>query len=101
MHLCNIAAEMIAENRSTKDIADILWVSPNTVKNHRANIMEKLQIDNLTDLIRMAVRLGIVMAVRPKTTKSNPTKSQNCYAHLPPRAARPLVSGEAICWPKI
>lgn len=52
--------QMIAESRSTKDIADILCVSPSTVKTHRANIMEKLQIDNMTDLIRMAVRLGIV-----------------------------------------
>jgi two-component system, NarL family, response regulator NreC len=52
--------QMIAESRSTKDIADILFISPSTVKTHRAKIMEKLQIDNMTDLIRLAVRLGIV-----------------------------------------
>lgn len=52
--------QMIAESRSTQDIADILCVSPSTVKTHRAKIMEKLQIDNMTDLIKMAVRLGIV-----------------------------------------
>lgn len=52
--------QMIAESRSTKDIADILCVSPSTIKTHRANIMEKLQIDNMTDLIKLAIRLGIV-----------------------------------------
>ena len=51
---------MIAESRSTQDIADILCVSTSTVKTHRAKIMEKLQIDNMTDLIKLAVRLGIV-----------------------------------------
>jgi two-component system response regulator NreC len=52
--------QMIAESRSTKDIADILCISPSTVKTHRGKIMEKLQIDNMTDLIKLAVRLGIV-----------------------------------------
>ena len=33
--------QMIAESRSTKDIADILCVSPSTVKTHRANIMRE------------------------------------------------------------
>lgn len=52
--------QMIAEGRSTKDISDILCISPSTVKTHRANIMEKLQIDNITQLVKFAVRLGIV-----------------------------------------
>jgi len=52
--------QMIAESRSTKEVADILCVSPSTVKTHRVNIMEKLQIENLTDLIKLAVRMGIV-----------------------------------------
>lgn len=52
--------QMIAESRTTKDMADVLFVSPSTIKTHRAKIMEKLQIDNMTDLIKLAVRLGIV-----------------------------------------
>ena len=52
--------QIIAEGHSTKEISDILCVSPSTVKTHRANIMEKLQIDNISQLIQFAIRLGIV-----------------------------------------
>ncbi|HIJ57280.1 MAG TPA: response regulator transcription factor [Deltaproteobacteria bacterium] len=52
--------QMIAEGRSTKEISDILCVSPSTVKTHRANIMEKLEIENISQLIQFAIRLGIV-----------------------------------------
>jgi len=52
--------QMIAEGHSTRKISDILCVSPSTVKTHRANIMEKLQLDNMSQLIQFAIRLGIV-----------------------------------------
>ena len=52
--------QMIAEGHSTRKISDILCVSPSTVKTHRANIMEKLQMDNISQLIQFAIRLGIV-----------------------------------------
>lgn len=52
--------QMIAEGRSTKEIAEILFVSASTVKSHRANIMEKLEIDNLSQLIHFAIDLGLV-----------------------------------------
>lgn len=52
--------QMIAEGRSTKQIADILCVSVSTVKTHRSNIMEKLQMDNISQLIHFAIELGLV-----------------------------------------
>jgi DNA-binding NarL/FixJ family response regulator len=52
--------QMIAEGHSTKKISETLCVSPSTVKTHRANIMEKLQFDNISQLIQFAIRLGIV-----------------------------------------
>jgi DNA-binding NarL/FixJ family response regulator len=52
--------QMIAEGRSTKEIAEILFVSVSTVKSHRANIMEKLEIDNLSQLIQFVIDLGPV-----------------------------------------
>ena len=52
--------QMIAEGLSTKEISDILCISPSTVKTHRANIMEKLQFVNISQLIQFAIRLGIV-----------------------------------------
>jgi len=52
--------QMIAEGRSTKEISDILCLSPNTVKTHRSNIMEKLQVDSIPKLILFAKRLKII-----------------------------------------
>ncbi len=52
--------QMIAEGRSTRKIAEILCVSPSTVKTHRSNIMEKLEMDNISQLIQFAIHLGIV-----------------------------------------
>jgi DNA-binding NarL/FixJ family response regulator len=52
--------QMIAEGLSTKKISDILCISPSTVKSHRAKIMEKLKMDNISHLIQFAVRIGIV-----------------------------------------
>jgi DNA-binding NarL/FixJ family response regulator len=52
--------QMIAEGRSTRQISEILCVSVSTVKTHRANIMEKLQMDNLPQLIQFAIELGLV-----------------------------------------
>jgi two-component system response regulator NreC len=52
--------QMIAEGLSTKEIADILCLSPSTVKSHRSKIIEKLQMDNISQLIQFAIRLGIV-----------------------------------------
>jgi two-component system response regulator NreC len=52
--------QMIAEGRSTKEISEILCLSPSTIKTHRANIMEKLKMDNISQLIQYAIRLGLV-----------------------------------------
>jgi DNA-binding NarL/FixJ family response regulator len=54
--------QMLAEGHSTREIAGTLFLSPSTVKTHRANIMEKLEIENLSQLIQFAIRLGIVDA---------------------------------------
>jgi two-component system, NarL family, response regulator NreC len=56
--------QMIAEGRSTKEISQILFVSTSTVKTHRSHIMDKLEIENLSQLIRFAIRLGIVEIAR-------------------------------------
>ena len=51
---------MVAEGRSTKDIAADLFISPKTVDNHRANIMEKLNLHNTIELVRYAAKLGLI-----------------------------------------
>jgi two-component system, NarL family, response regulator NreC len=52
--------QMIAEGTSTREIAEVLFVSPSTIKTHRANIMEKLEMHNISQLIQFAIHLGIV-----------------------------------------
>ena len=55
--------QMIAEGLSTREISETLCISLSTVKTHRANIMEKLEINNLSQLIQFAIRVGIVMDI--------------------------------------
>jgi DNA-binding NarL/FixJ family response regulator len=52
--------QMIAEGRSSKQIASLLDVALKTVENHRANLMVKLGIHDVATLTRYAARRGMV-----------------------------------------
>jgi DNA-binding NarL/FixJ family response regulator len=52
--------QLIAEGFSTKKITEILCISTSTVKSHRANIMEKLDLTSPVQLGRFAIKLGLV-----------------------------------------
>jgi two-component system response regulator NreC len=52
----NEILKLIAEGKSNKEIAEDLFISVFTVKRHRANIMEKLGLKNVADLVRYAVQ---------------------------------------------
>lgn len=52
--------QLIGEGHSTREIADMLCVSISTIKSHRANIMEKLNIESPVKLIHFAIQLGLV-----------------------------------------
>ncbi len=52
--------QLIAEGYSNQRIADELFISVKTVEAHKAHIMSKLHAQNRTDLIRYAIRKGIV-----------------------------------------
>lgn len=54
--------QLIAEGKSTKEIAGILDVSVKTVETHRAQLMERLDIHDVAGLVRYAIRNGIVTA---------------------------------------
>jgi DNA-binding NarL/FixJ family response regulator len=54
--------KMIAEGNTMQQIADILCLSIKTVMTHRTNIMEKLGIHNRAELIKYAIREGIINA---------------------------------------
>lgn len=52
--------KLIADGHSTKDIALKKHISFHTVMTHRKNIFRKLEINNVTELIRFAVRQGLI-----------------------------------------
>jgi two-component system response regulator NreC len=51
---------LIAEGLSSQEIAGRLCVSVNTVNVHRARIMEKLNLHSRTELVRYAIRKGLI-----------------------------------------
>ena len=54
--------QLVAEGKSTKEIAGALGISPRTAESHRKRIKRKLQIRDTAGLVRYAVRQGIVEA---------------------------------------
>ncbi len=52
--------QLVAEGKTTKEVAGILGVSVKTAESHRTRIMEKLDIHNTADLVRYAIRRGVV-----------------------------------------
>jgi DNA-binding NarL/FixJ family response regulator len=52
--------QLVAEGRTAKEIAATLNVSPRTVEFHKTCIMDRLRLQNHTDLVREAVRYGLI-----------------------------------------
>lgn len=57
--------QLLAEGKSTKEVAVALGLSVKTAETHRSNIMRKLQIHSVSDLVLYAVRNNIVHVVQP------------------------------------
>jgi DNA-binding NarL/FixJ family response regulator len=51
--------KLIAEGNTNQDIAGLLCLSRKTVETHRGNIMEKLNLHKVTDLVKYAIREGL------------------------------------------
>ena len=56
--------QLIAEGRSTKEIAFLLNLSVKTIETHRMHLMARLDIHEVTGLVRYAVRHGLISADR-------------------------------------
>jgi DNA-binding NarL/FixJ family response regulator len=52
--------QLVAEGKSTKEVADVLKISPNTTETHRAHIMSKLKLRSVSELVRYAIRNKMV-----------------------------------------
>lgn len=51
---------LVAEGKTTQQIADLLHLSPKTVEKHRSSMMHKLGLHNLSELIKYAIRKGLI-----------------------------------------
>jgi two-component system, NarL family, response regulator NreC len=52
--------QLVAEGKTTKEIATLLGISVNTAESHRANLMDKLDIHDTAGLVRYAIHNGII-----------------------------------------
>jgi DNA-binding NarL/FixJ family response regulator len=57
--------QLLAEGKSTKEVAVALGLSVKTAETHRSNIMRKLQLHSVSDLVMYAVRNNIVHVIQP------------------------------------
>ncbi|MEY4095860.1 MAG: hypothetical protein RLZZ53_3059 [Acidobacteriota bacterium] len=52
--------QLIAEARTSREVAELLDISPATVETHRARILQKLDVHNTAELVLYAVRRGVI-----------------------------------------
>jgi two-component system response regulator NreC len=52
--------QLIAEGRTNKEMAAMLFLSPSTVDTHRSRIMEKLDVHSAAEIVLYAVRKGVI-----------------------------------------
>jgi DNA-binding NarL/FixJ family response regulator len=53
--------ELLAEGKSNKEVAEALHISVKTAEAHRSRLMKKLNLRNISELMRYAVRKGIIL----------------------------------------
>jgi DNA-binding NarL/FixJ family response regulator len=54
--------QLIAEGKTTKEVASLLGISVKTAESHRSRIMEKLDIHETATLVRYAIRRGLIQS---------------------------------------
>lgn len=52
--------QLVAEGKSSRRIADLLHISPKTVDTYRSRLMRKLDVQSLADMVRFAVKRGLI-----------------------------------------
>ena len=53
--------QLIAEGKSNRDVADILFLAPSTVATYRHRIMTKLMLKDYSELIKFSIKYGLIM----------------------------------------
>ena len=54
------ARQLLADGKANKEIAEVLGISVKTAMSHREHVMQKLDLHSRTDLIRFALRRGVI-----------------------------------------
>ena len=54
--------KLVAEGRSNKEVAQLLGISVKTAMSHRERLMDKLDLHRRTELIKFALRKGVIRA---------------------------------------
>jgi len=57
-----MVVQLAAEGMSNAEIAEKLFISPRTAETHRTNLLRKLGLQTQTDLVRFAIRKGMIQA---------------------------------------
>ena len=52
--------KLVAEGGSNKEVAETLGISVKTAMSHREKVMEKLGVHNRTELVRLAIKRGVI-----------------------------------------
>jgi len=52
--------KLVAEGHSNKEVAEVLGISVKTAMSHREHVMEKLGVHNRTELVRFALKKGVI-----------------------------------------
>jgi DNA-binding NarL/FixJ family response regulator len=78
--------QLLAEGNSTKEVAAILNLSVKTAETHRSNIMSKLGLHSVSELVLYAVRNNIVQALSDISSSPKPSDSDQSGAGQQKRA---------------
>lgn len=54
----NEVFKLLVQNKTTKEIANTLYISEKTVRNHISNVMQKLEVESRTAAVIELVKLG-------------------------------------------
>mgnify|MGYP000128985176 CR=1 FL=1 len=52
--------QFVAEGKTSSKIAEILYLSPKSVETYRSRLMKKLGVDNVSELVKFAIRHGVI-----------------------------------------